>query len=233
MQKALLFFIAFFYLQVNFSVAQKKVMITYTHESRMQFKTEVETTNVEAEEDEFGFGDLKALLDSIAKPQATYLSCWRQGGDVVMVRKETGSTPLHTYFDVDKLVFKVVDSSNFEELGKADTIITPWYFKNNPDWQVTYNVTKNNKHKKILDYACELYTIEEIKITERNGKPDKRTISLWVTNAIKPAISTHAVLALYDKVLGNFTPLEAEITRVTENGGTYQKLTAIEIADQP
>ena len=233
MLKGLLFSFTLMYLQVNFAMAQTKEIIIYTHESKINFESETTTTPVDDEEEEFGFGDLKAFLDSMAKPRVNHLTCWRQGDDVIMVRKENDGTLLHTYFDVDKLLFKVVDSSNLAKTGKPDTSIISWNFKNFPDWQVTYNIVKTEQRKTILGYPCTLYTIEEVKITEQNGKPDRQTISLWATDAIRPAISTHAVLAFYDNVLAHLTPLEVEMKRETERGGTYQKLTAIKIQHQP
>lgn len=181
------------------------------------------------EEDSFSnvlLKELKLFIEEKVNNSALPdLIAWREGANVVTTESKEPNGKLKKYYNVDNLEFIVIDSL---ASGKVETFRNSMDYRTDTSWNMVYNVKETSEKKNILGYDCSLFTIEETKKTGIGSKADNRTFAVWATTQIQPALSVHAVLGLYDKILPNLTPLEIE-ERFLEARQSHQKITAISI----
>lgn len=148
------------------------------------------------------------------------LVVWREGDEVVSVEPGTGEGKIYKYYNVHSLQYKVVDSLTYRKLGKVDSLVTSMDYRRFRGWKVSYSIKKLKGTQKILGYDCVSYRIVETKRTADGQGARQREFLIWATDAIRPALSTHAVLGFYEKVLPDHTPLQV---REIPNGakGTF------------
>lgn len=151
---------------------------------------------------------------------------WRQGAEVVMTQPNIPDK-VYKYYNINTLEFRVIDSFTYRHLNKVDTFQYSMNYKSNPDWKVSYKITKTGTKKRLLGFTCRHFMVEELKLI-KGDDPATRVFSIWATKKIKPSFSTHAVLSLYDRVLSKYTPLEME-QRFLRAPNSFQIFKAIHI----
>ncbi|HVG41174.1 MAG TPA: hypothetical protein VM888_06135 [Chitinophagaceae bacterium] len=167
-------------------------------------------------------------LSGIISGQKIIMEAWRTGNDVVTREVNNAAGKIYKYYNVNTLAFKVIDSFTYKKINKVDTFSTSMDYKKDPQWKVEYSITKENKRKKILQYDCTLYTIVQTKKWSSEAEAEKTIFTIWATTQLKPALSTHALLGMYSKVLEDHTPLEIEII-LAKSPNSVHKIEALEI----
>ena len=209
--------------------AQKRTIITYgvaAHFGTKDTNALLGNAAAGAEPDSLANSFREAMKELLTTfSQEVNMEAWREGPFVVTRELNAGQGKLYKHYHVDHLDFIVIDSSAYNQSGKVDSTVLSMDYRKDKNWQVAYTVTKTREQKTILNYPCTLYKIEETRKTAVNEKPDIRTFAVWATKDIKPAVSLHAVLGLYQKLLPFLTPLEIE-QRSLRAPNSYQRVWA-------
>lgn len=221
----------------NFFVlsAQKSKIITYNTEIKFGDESvNALIKEVESERDDIDslkkiqMHELtKGIFDMVNAETFSHTQVWRDGDWVITREIDRAEGKIAKHYHVNTLEFMVIDSFIYRVIPRIDTFKTSMNYKVNKDWQIRYDVKKTKQRKNILGYSCRLFIIKENKVIHEDG-PEERTFSIWATKEMKPAISAHALLGLYQKLMEKYTPLEIEKTSNKMPGG-FQRLTAIDI----
>ncbi len=224
-----LLFSCFFYFSLT---TQLKTVITYNETGKIDFEDfqpNSEESKTDSSLQQFNLRKmlLEQATDSIFPEGAIdTMQAWREGNFVVT--RNGNEKAVRKLYEVDSQKFLVITRSTLK--NKEDTVSMWLNCNKQPECLATYKVLRKKGNKKNLGFECINYLIEEELENLYRGN-SSRFISVWVTDKIKPAVSTYAVLRLYKKILGSFTPLEIK-EHFEKNALSYQLSTAISISKE-
>lgn len=223
-----------FILSVFFSIAlhgQSKTIVIYKSTGSMDLEYLVREAQNAAKErggDSVDFklpdsakmnADMKELNELMLKAFADTITAWKEGNFIKSTSVKEGTK--QRLYELPAKRFLVVQKGTRGNPDRYDTTYSDLF---NCEGDTSCNVKlipEPEKGKKlILGFTCINYTIRY--------KDGTEMYSIWVTDAIKPALPVHAMVESPKKILEGFTALEIK-DFVGDGSNTHTLKTAIKI----